>query len=53
MNLSEEGEMFNAYEFRFNSAFVDSVIAEWESIRAGSDDIDFLGIIFYSFGNGV
>ena len=53
MNFSEESEMFNRYEFRFNAAFVDSVIAEWESVRSGRDDTDFLGIVFYSFGDGM
>lgn len=53
MNLSEETEMFNTYYFSCNPLFVDSVVAEWVSIRAGSDDTDFLGIIFYSFGDGM
>ena len=53
MNLSEEREMFNKYHFAFDSRYVDSVISSWESIRNGSDDTDFLGIVFYSFGDGM
>lgn len=45
--------MFNKYHFKMDSKYVDSVIAEWESLRAGSDDTDFIGIIFYLFGDGM
>ena len=45
--------MFNKYHFMMNSSYVDSVIAQWEMIRNGSADTDYLGIIFYLFGDGM